>query len=897
MNKLRTFWSRIRSLTQARTAKQDIDEELRFHLDQRTAENIVAGMSPENAAREARKRFGNVQSIREECRDARAADFGENVLRDVRIGIRLLRKNPGFATIAVLTLALGIGATSSVFSLVQGVLLTPPSYPKPNRIVLIQPERVDVKRYAGGCSTSQWLEWRNATNCFESIAGYEWGFQYLIRNDGSQFVGGLFVTPDYFKVIGVEPILGRAFSEADMAARGGDETTIILGYDLWQREFHDDQNILGKVIHLSRRQPLTVIGVMPPGVRFLPSADRDAAPNYDVNARVDFWMPLWPPNLTEPQARYCNMVARLSDLKTPAQAQAELTTISSRQARLDTAYRGITARVEPLISYLNRPGGRIVLPLMGAAALVFFIACANVAGLLLARGLQRQREYALRSALGAQRVTLFRQVLTESLLLSLSGGVLGIGFAMGIVSALKTIGGHAIPRLDSVSIGGPVLVFCLAAAVTASVIAGLVPAYHAAHSNSTESLKGTRTSSIGRTERRWLGSVATAQIALTLALLVGAGLLTRTAISLARLRPGYETRNILTMNVTIPELGKSDDFNARTLAAVSKLPGVQHVAFGWGVPLTGNSWNNTIKLQTPSDDDRTGETTLSISTRSVTADYFDALGLRILTGRGFRASDAWYGPEGVTNSPFVVIINEALEKELFGNQNPLGRKIQFTDTGVSRKTAEVIGVLADAREASLMQQPHPEAYFSMGQLDAFTKHLVIRVAAIPGSLIPTVQRELRAIEPTVAIDHVETLQQIRANSIAAQTFAMRLLVTFSLVGTILSLVGIYGVLSLSVGSRKSEIAIRMAVGAQRKNVIGLVLSEGLKLIVIGLLIGTGISIALGQLLRAFLFDVEPTDPFTFLVVIGLFAVVALLACFVPAFRATRIDPMAALHSE
>ena len=321
------------------------------------------------------------------------------------------------------------------------------------------------------------------------------------------------------------------------------------------------------------------------------------------------------------------------------------------------------------------------------------------------------------------------------------------------------------------------------------------------------------------------------------------------------------------------------------------------MAFGWGLPLTGNRWNSTIKLGSQSGEDLSGEVTLPISTRSVTADYFNTLSLRIVAGRGFRRSDAWYGPDTVTNSPFVVIINEALTKKLFNDQNPIGRKIHFTDTGQSREVAEVIGVLADAREASLVQPPHPEAYFSMGQLDAFTKHLVIRVAAKPSSFIPTVQRELRAIEPTVAIDHVETLEQIRASSIAAQTFAMRLLVAFSLVGTILSLVGIYGVLSLSVGSRKREIAIRMAVGAQRQNVLGLILSEGLKLIVFGLLIGTGIAIALGQLLRAFLFGVQPTDPLTFVVISVLFTAVALLACFIPAHRATRIDPMEALRYE
>ncbi|MGH7980926.1 MAG: ABC transporter permease, partial [Limisphaerales bacterium] len=373
MNPFRAIWIRFHSLEQSRAVKQEIDEELRFHLEQRTAENIRSGMLPEEAAREARKRFGNLQSVREECREMRGASFFETTWKDVRFGVRMLWRNPGCAAIAMLTLALGIGATSAVFSLVQGVLLTPPPYPEPNRIALIQPARLDAQLYARNCTTSQWLDWQTATNCFEAMAGYEWGFQYLIRDDGSQFVNLLVVTPDYFKVIGVQPLLGRAFSKADMVS-GEDRTTTILGYDLWQREFHGDPNILGKLIHLSRLKPLTVIGVMPPGIRCLPALANAAEPNYDVNAKVDFWMPAWPPDLARSEESYLNMVGRLRDGVTLAQAQAELTMIASRQARLNANYQGITASVEPLISYLNRSGRRILIPLTGAVALVFLIA-------------------------------------------------------------------------------------------------------------------------------------------------------------------------------------------------------------------------------------------------------------------------------------------------------------------------------------------------------------------------------------------------------------------------------------------------------------------------------------------------------------------------------------------
>lgn len=895
MNPFRVITNLFRSPLQPKL-KQEIDEELRFHLEQRAAENIARGMPPEDAAREARKRFGNLQSVREDCREARGGSLFETTWRDVQFGTRMLRRNPGFTAIAVLTLTLGIGATSAVFSLVQGVLLTPPPYQQPNRIALIQPARLDGERYGRPCTTSQWLEWQTATNCFETIAGYNWDFQYLIRDDGSQFVNELYVTPEYFKVTGVQPLLGRAFSQTDWTTNGG--TTAIIGYEFWQRQFHGDPNIIGKVVHLSRLQPQTIIGVMPPGLRFLPSLDNETEPNYDVNAKVDFWLPFWRPDLGKPEDDYCSMVGRLRDGITLPQAQAELAMIASQQAKLNTHYQGITASVAPLMSYLNRPARKILLPLIGAVALVFLIACANVAGLLLARGLQRQQEYAVRCALGASRPQLFRQVLTESLLVSLAGGVLGIGLAEGIVQSLKAVGGYAIPRLDSVNIGWPALAFCLAAVLAAAGVAGLLPAFHATRSNSTDGLKGTRTSSLGRIERRWLGGIATVQVALTMALLMGAGLLIRTMINLTSLQPGYDTENILTMDVTPMNGLKTMQWlstQAEDLTRVAALPGVRNVAFAWGLPLTGNDWSIQIQIegQSAAEGSKDFKDEVTIPTRSVSADYFNMMNMALVEGRDFRQSDGWYGPGRNTNAPLVAVVNQAMAKKYFAGQDAFGKRIYFDRW----KTAQIIGVVADSRDGSLAQKPEPEIYVDFFQLPPFTKRLVIRTVSDPRSMIGAVQRELRAIEPTVAIDHVATMQQVRADSIASQTFAMRLLVAFSLAGTVLALVGIYGVLSLSVGSRKREIAIRMAVGAQRQNVLALILSEGLKLVVIGMIIGTVIAIGMGRLLQAFLFGVQPTDPLTFIFVVILFTAVALLACFIPARRATQIDPMNALRYE
>jgi len=817
-------------------------------------------------------------------------------VNDLKFAFRQLLKNPGFTAVAVLTLALGIGATSAVFSLVQGVLLTPPPYPKPERVILISSARTDGQPYIQGCAAGQWVEWQKATNSFKVVAAYEYGSQFLILPDGSESVRGMFVTPDYFKVIGVKPVLGQEFAQSDLASKGGQETVIILGDHLWHRRFDGDPNIIGKTVHLTRRQPLTVLGVMPPGVRFLPSRTRATEPNYDVNAQVDFWIPLWPPDLAKPNESYCNVAGRLRDSATLTQAQAEMTAIAARQAQTAQDFEGITAKAQPLIADLNRDGEKLLLPLLGAVTLVFLIACGNVAGLLLARGLQRRQEYAVRCALGARRVQLFRQVFTESALLTLVGGALGACFAFGAVKLLKAIGASAIPRLGAVATGGPVF-FCFGTAVLAAALAGFLPALRVSRLDPALSVKGAGpTSSAGRAERRLLGGVASLQTALTLALLVGAWLLIRTAHNLAKMRPGYDTQNLLTMSVKIPDMEKFSGFHAQVLPRVSALPGVKSVAMGWGLPLTGNKWTGPIGIESKAEAAKLKDQ-LSLPIRCVTSEYFETLGLRIVAGRGFLPTDAWDGPAANTNAPFVATINQAMAERFFPNENPVGKKLIIFSN--KDKPAEIIGVVDNARSEALTKEAGPEVYLSFWQFGfgLFVKHLVIRTASDPRLLIAVVERELRAIDPTVAIEHVKTLAEIRSESVAPQTFAMRLLVGFSVVASVLALVGIYGVISLSVGSRRREIAIRTAVGAQRNHIMCLVLGEGLRLIVVGLLVGTGLAVAFARVLRTFLFEVEPTDPTTFVAVATLFTVVALLACWLPARRAATVDPMEALRYE
>ena len=804
-------------------------------------------------------------------------------MHDLRFAFRQLLRSPRFAFLAVLTLAIGIGATSAVFGLIQGVLLSPPPYAQPDRLVLISPQRTDGQPFTGECTVGEFLEWRQAKN-LEGLASYGWTFNFLILQEGSQSVEGMAVTKDYFKVLGVKPVLGREFTDADLSAPNSRPKTIVLGYDLWQKRFQGDRNILGKTVRISRMEPLQVIGVMPPGIRFLPDANNVSEPNYDVNGQVDFWL-AYAPDETKPKDGVGNLVSRLKRGATLANAQAELKAIAARQARTDSDLAGITAAARSLSDDLNKEGRRLLFPLLGAVALVFLISCGNVAGLLLARGLQRQPEYAVRSALGASRHRILRQVLIESGVIALVGGLLGAGLAIQTITLFKLIGGHAIPRLDSVVVGWPIFGFGLGTAIVAAGIAGILPAIRAAWLSPVSASRGGR-SSAGRPERTLLRSVTIFQTALTLALLVGGGLLIRTVQNLTQVRPGYDTENILAMTVTCMQSDHWKEFHTQALERVAALPGVKHAAFVWGLPLTGNKWNGDMEIVGQKTSSKL-EDKVRLPLRSVTADYFEAMGIRIAAGRGFRSSDN-------SDAPRVAVVNESLATRYFPGADPLGKKLRFPgDTNAF----EIVGIVSNTRTEALSEQASPEIYFSLWQNGAFSKHLVVRTAADPHPLVALIRQELRSVDPTAAVEHFKTMEDLRRDSVASRTFAMRLLLGFAVIASALALVGIYGVLSLSVGSRTKEIAVRVAVGAPRWEIFRLILGEGFRLVLLGLLLGAIVTVLLGRLLATFLFGVAPGDPLALAAAALGFAIVALVACWLPAYRATRVDPMEALRYE
>jgi putative ABC transport system permease protein len=881
--------SRVRGLFGGKEADSEFDREMQMHLQLLTEQFVSKGMDPNDAWSAARRQFGNTTLLRQRHRESRTLLSFPNLFQDLRYGLRMLWKSPTFAVIAVLTLALGIGATSAVFSLIQGVLLTPPPYQKPQQLMLIPSVRTDGQKMdsSRGWAAQQWMEWNEKVAAFQGIAGYGWTFNFLIRNDGSRSMQGMEVSKDYFRIMGLKTVLGHGFDDSDFAQ--GNVKSIVLGYEFWRRAFGGDKQIVGKTVRISRMDSSpVVIGVMEPGVRFLPSPGAAKEPNYDVNATVDLWMPADPDpkNLKDPG---WYVVGRLRDGVTPQRGLQELTAIAASEASAEKQFEGFSPQLQPLTDEMNQDGKRILLPLLGASVLVLLIACGNTAALLLVRGLQRQQEYAVRIAMGMGRIGLLRQVLTEGLILALLGGTLGVGLAILAVKLFKVIAGHAVPRLDGVTAGWAVLGWGLGLAVLAAFIAGAIPALRAFRLNPMEVLKDAGpkgTAGIG--ERRLLRGVAMLQTSLTLALLVGAGLLIRTMVKIAEVPSGYHTDRILTMSVTeVQNRTNWGPFHRQALERVAALPGVQYAAFAWGVPLTGNNWPATMDVEGQPPAAKESDK-IALPLRAVTPDYFKLMGMTLINGREFRSTDD-------DKAQNVAIVNQAFTHRYFPNSSSVERK--FWLNGRDKPGVEIVGEIANGRTDDLTQEPSPEIYLPLWQANAFSKHLVVRTAADPRTVVVAVERELRAVDPTVAIENVKTLGQIRDESLASRTFAMHLLTGFSVLGSVLTLVGIYSVISLSVASRRRELAIRGAVGAQRKDIRRLIFGEGFRLIAGGVLGGIALAVIVSRVLQTFLFEVQPGDPETFIVVGTLFIGVGLLACWAPARRAGKVDPVEALRYE
>ncbi len=799
------------------------------------------------------------------------------LFQDLRYATRQLRKSPMFTLVAVTTLALGIAANTAVFSVVDQVLLHPLPYPDSDRIVKVSQTVEGLPSY--DASPANYLDWVSQNHVFAEMAASHGWQGSLSVGDRPERVKGTMTTPNFFPLFGVRPILGRGFEVSD--ARPGNDHVVVLGYGLWQRYFAADRAIVGRDIHLNGEQ-YTVVGVMPP--------------NFSPDDYGELWIPSpWgvpihplAPDKDPRQFRnrnYLDVWARLKPGVTQQQAHAELDTIGRR---LEMQYPDSNDKVGvsflPLHEYIVGDIRPVLLVLLAAVAIVLLIGCANVANLLLARATARAKEISIRTALGASRGRLLRQALTESVLLALLGGVLGCLLAVLAVPSLLALSPPDIRQFTQIGINREVLAFNFLASVLCGVVFGLIPALQSSRSNPNESLKeGERGSTANRGRTR--SALVIAEVGLSLVLLVGAGLLVKSFERLMDVDAGFDPDHLLTFNLGLPSSTNSVRqlaFYQQVVQRLQALPGVQAVGAVSRLPLAGG--NSSRSFGVPGS-----ETAYDADIRVSTADYFRAMSIPLLKGRGFSESD-------LSSSLNVAVVNEALARTAFPGQDPIGK--QLTHFGPDKLTLQIIGVVGNVRHVGLDADPHAEIYQLLGQAQWPSMFVAIRSGTSdPTTLTSAAQNAVWSVNKDVPLANVRTMQELIANSVQRRKFSMLLLTIFAAVAMLLAAIGLYGVMSYSVAQRTHEIGIRMALGARRPDVLVLVVKQGMALALVGIAAGAILSLGMTRLISGMLFGITATDPVTFGGVAALLGTVAFLANYLPARRASRVDPMVALRYE
>ncbi|HZE22705.1 MAG TPA: ABC transporter permease [Blattabacteriaceae bacterium] len=808
--------------------------------------------------------------------------------QDFRHGLRVLRKNPGFAIVAILVLGLGIGANTAIFSVVNAVLLRPLPFSDPDRLVHVwhvPPQKSFPGMTRFSVSTANFVDWQQQNNVFEKMAIFTGGRMNLTGGDKPEFLGAAKVSTDFFGVLGVKPILGRTFVAEEEQL--GHDHEVILTHDFWQSHFAGDRGVVGRAITLNN-EPYTVIGVMGPKVSY---------PDW----KQKIWMPLaWTPKERSNRGEHHSIViARLKPGVDLRQAQAEMTTISERLAQQypaddkDWGARVATMR-EDIIGDV-RPA---LLVLLGAVACVLLIACANVANLLLARALARSREIAIRTALGASRARVVRQLLFETIVLALAGGVAGLAVAkLGMGLVIKVLG-QQLPQSIDISLDAEVLAFTLGLSILTGILAGMMPAWKLSQSNVNETLKqGGRSGDTGGNSTRSV--LVVCEVALSLVLLAGAGLMIRSLWNLRGANPGFDSSNLLTMAVPMPENryktpAENINFWNQVLERVRALPGVESAGTADDLPLQGGS-HQPIAIEgrpvVPMAEQP------EVDVRVISTGYLKAMRIPVLRGRDFNENDSLGRQD-------VMLISEAMAKQFWPGENAVGKRL--TLTFFPNRVREIVGVVRNVKLDGLDQtEPNATIYTPLAQLlpptpeewRSFGGNLVVRTSSQPENIASSVTRAIHDIDPQQSVTDVMTMEGLMSESIAPQRLNMLLLATFAGLALALAAIGIYSVLSYAVRRRVREIGIRMALGAQIRDVLRLVVFEGMKPALVGMVIGLTGAMLLGRVLAKLVFGVTTTDPATFAAVSILLMAVALLATAVPAYRATRVDPMRTLRDE
>ena len=888
---------RLRALFHKSKLDAQMDEEMRSHIEMQTQENMESGMKPEEARYAALKQFGWVESIKETCREQRGLPWLETLWQDVGYGARVLRKNPGFTAVAVLTLALGIGANTAIFSVVNAVLLRPLPYPEPSQLVQLRVEGTGSPNAVIG--SIPFVEVKAQSQSLARIAAYTGGDMNLTGYGSAERIVAGAVTADFFPLLGVQPASGRNFTREEDTPNG--PKAAILGHDFWQSRFGGEAEVLGRAITLNE-QSYTVVGILPA--------------HFKYPERFEVWIPL---ALSETGAgggalgKYgegmiqVKAIGRLKPGVTLDQAQTEMQTIAPRiQPARSGGSRpvggprpiGTNGGGESVLTMVglheqvvgDRKGALLVL--LGAVALVLLIACSNVANLLLARAAARQREMAVRAALGAGRLRVARQLLTESVLLSVAGGGLGLMMAFWGVQALGQFGSATLPSMHRIAIDGWVLAFTLGVSVITGLAFGLAPAVQAWRTDVNAALKEEGRGDTGGHHKWFRHLLVVSEVALALVLLIGAGLLIKSSSRLLEVNPGFRTDGVLTFQANLTR-NKSPvqkvNFIEQIVERLKALNGVEAVAVTDSLPLTSFSRIGAAEIEGRPRIDwsnvKPGEVR-PVSRPTITVDYFNALGIPMRKGRAFTSQD-------VRPTAGVVIVNEAFEKYYFPGESAVGKRIRLGRGEARWQT--VVGVVSDVRQGGLAKDVTLEVYTPQLEDMGDEMSFVIRVAGEPAGLTSAVRGVVAAVEPNQPLHNVMTMEQRLANTTTSRRLNTALLGSFAGVAVLLAVVGIYGVMSYSVTQRRREIGVRMALGAEKGDVLGLIIHGGLRLTLLGVAIGLAGAFVLTRYLSSLLYSVKATDPWTFLTgAVGLTGV-ALLASWLPARRAAKVHPMVALR--
>jgi putative ABC transport system permease protein len=874
-------WGR---LFRRRKSDEELDEEVQSHLRMAAQERQAQGELAEQARVSAKREFGNVTLVKEVTRQMWGWRWLEQLLQDVRYGLRMLAKNPGFTAVAVLTLALGIGANTAIFSVVYEVLLRPLPYLHPDELVRLTEENQKEGVTNNGSSYVNYELWRKENHVFSELAGVQVHDLTLTGRGDPSNVHTVVVIPELFSLLGVKPIAGREFYSED--GKSGAAPVVMLSESLWRTRLGADPAIVGSSLTLDKR-PFTVVGIMPASFRF---------PFLEPGENI--WIPLvqdelfgsWMP---KPGGHWLGVVGRLKPGVSIAQAQAEMDRIYSGIAReFPAANAGWTVRLVPLQQSLVGNVRPALLVLLGAVSLVLLIACLNIASLLLTRATSREKEMAVRVALGAGRIRIVRQLLVESAVLGLLGGIAGIILAYWGVRSLTAFLPPGLPQFHAIRVDGWMMGFAILLAGIAGLVSGLAPALFATSAELHAGAKlGGRTSTTRHERVRSV--LVVAEIALAMVLLVGAGLLIRSFSALTSVSPGFTVQHILKAEISLPrhQYPKPEQwiaFSDELMSRIHAQPGLQDSAAAVPVPLADGFVNLNFGIVggPPLEPGRTR----AANYVSVTPDYFRVMGIPLLRGRIFL-------PDDVMSTPRIAVINQTLAHQYFPDHDPIGKQLTFgfpPDGNVSR---EVVGVVGDVRDEALSRDPRPMMYVPFNQAPFWGVVLVVKSPLDPASVAGAIRREVRNVDKDLPVTDVRTMTEVMDASVAEPRFRTVLLGLFGTLALVLAAVGIFGMISYSVARRTQEIGIRIALGAARVDVLKLVVGQGCRLALLGVGIGIVGSLALTRFLSSLLYGVTATDPLTFIAVSALLIAVAIFATYLPARRAAKLDPIVALRCE